>query len=506
MGNSLVLNDGSVAVEIEGNQATGTIQVISDAFDGGEIIELNGVNLVEGSEFTSGSGVNDTASNINDAINNSTDPRILGVMSSTVLTDTVTITIRHGGTRGNSIEFDEDNTQGTDNLTFVPALGVFSGGSDTEGVYQAERDGNAFIEVLEDGLEFVPSKELLERNNRTSTIETVPGKTGIKQAAANIPVELKAGPTDGQLSEVHPLLLVVFGDYRQGGAVISGTGHTSTVINIPDSAIGNYKVGDSIKVEEAGAHHLTPITVVDDTPASAKITVLIPNPGGAFSDNVVIAAFTTYFPSTNAGTPTLSGTQYIGGQIREKVIGMRAANFEIGSFETGQLANQIFSLEGLSFAREVGTPLFTPVFQTASEPPVILNSKIFQDLVEYQANALSISYVNEIGFKTATGDVNGRIGSRYTKFSVNGSVNPYMEDDDVVRFNLFDTNAEFRLFAHTQNDDSVAGELKQVIMFNFPNCRFPEIVTGDQEGLATDELSFTAHRTLGNDTAFLTMV
>ena len=80
-----------------------------------------------------------------------------------------------------------------------------------------------------------------------------------------------------------------------------------------------------------------------------------------------------------------------------------------------------------------------------------------------------------------------------------------MEDDDVDRFNLFNDNTPFRIFAHTQNDDVVAGELKQVVMINLPNCRLPELATGDQEGLATDEMSFTAHRTLGNDTAFITL-
>ena len=504
MGNTLVLNDGSVAVETEGTQANGTIQVINNTFDGGEEIKINGATFTEGVDFIVGGSVDLTAAAIQAAIAASTDHRIVKLIVATVVTDTVTIKARHAGTRGNLIEFDEDIVGGTDNLTFTPSGGLLTGGLDDEGTYKAEQDASAFIEVLEDGLEFTPSKELLERNNRTSTVETVPGKTGIKQAAAVIPVELKAGETDGTISEIHPLLLSLFGGFRQGAQVTSGTGHSSTVINIPDSAIGNYKVGDCVKVEEAGAHHLSPITVVDDTPAAAKITLRVPRSAGSFTDNVVIAPFSTYFHKS--GAETVSATQYIGGEIREKAIGMRTVTVEVSNFVTGQLGELPFNLEGLSFDREVGTPLFTPDFDILSEPPVILNSKIFQDTTEIELNELGITYTNTVGFKTATGDADGRIGSRITEFAVAGTFNPYTEDDDVARFDLFDSNSAFALFAHTQNDDSVAGELKQVIMFNFPNCRAPEIALGDQEGLATDEMSFTAHRTLGNDTAFLSFV
>jgi hypothetical protein len=67
----------------------------------------------------------------------------------------------------------------------------------TEGTYQAEQAGASAVEVLSDGLEFSPSKELLERSNRTSTVETVVSRVGQKSMAGTIPTEFKAAATEG---------------------------------------------------------------------------------------------------------------------------------------------------------------------------------------------------------------------------------------------------------------------------------------------------------------------
>ena len=68
------------------------------------------------------------------------------------------------------------------------AIGVVKGESSlflkleaTEGVYQAPTSADDAIEVLEDGLEFNYTRDEIERNTLTSTIESVAPRLGLKQ-------------------------------------------------------------------------------------------------------------------------------------------------------------------------------------------------------------------------------------------------------------------------------------------------------------------------------------
>ena len=373
----------------------------------------------------------------------------------------------------------------------------------TEGVYVAESAGASAVEPLSDGLEFTPTKELLERNNRTSTVENVPSRVGQKSMAGTIPVEFKAGSGEGFLPETDALYEALLGAKREYTGSTSTTGHTTTVINLAVDDGAKYQVGDIVKIKEfeqnaANEDHISPITDV----TGDVITLLIPY-FQAFTDNVVVAPGLTYFHQ--AGQPTLSITNYIAGKIREKAIGMRCVSGEIANFSTGQLATISFALEGLDFLREVGTPLFTPVFDT-SLPPVILCAKIFKDATEITLNTLSITMTNTLAFLTSTASKNGKISSRITDFAVGFSINPYMEDDDVDTFDLFSDNSAFSIFGSAHNAGSALNEHNENVAFYMPNCRIPEISTGDEDGIVTDAISGTAYKTLGNDTIFIGII
>ena len=151
----------------------------------------------------------------------------------------------------------------------------------SEGVYQAEQAGTSFLEVLSDGLEFSPSKELIERNNRTSTIEAVKSRVGQKSMSGSIPVEFRAGDTEGAAPEYDALLQSLMGGKRSGSASITKTGHTTTRLEIEDADIAKYSIGDTIKIKEydetAGVDedHVTPITAVDTTGFSATDILLM---------------------------------------------------------------------------------------------------------------------------------------------------------------------------------------------------------------------------------------
>lgn len=378
----------------------------------------------------------------------------------------------------------------------------------TEGTYVAESAAASAVEVLSDGLEFSPTKELLERNNRTSTVETVVSRVGQKSMSGSIPTELKAGAVEGVAPETKDLYEALLGGKDVLVQRTSLTGHTTTKINLTAGEELQYKAGHIVKIKQsliAGIDHVSPIVSVDSTPASESITLLIPY-GVAFSDSVIVAASTNFYHKS--GAPTLSVTNYLGGNIREKAIGMRPTSGELSNFATGQLPEMNFGLEGLDFDRAVGTPLFSPSYdsENGAEPPVVLCSKVYKDTTELTLNSLSISMSNTLGFLTSTSSCSGKISSRITKFNVGFSINPYMEDDDVDMFNLFSDNAGFSIFGSSHNDGANSDIHDQVVAYYMPNCRIPEISTGDEDGILTDSINGTAHKNLGNDTIFIAFI
>ena len=378
----------------------------------------------------------------------------------------------------------------------------------TEGTYVPEASAAAAVEVLSDGLEFTPTKELLERNNRTSTVETVVSRVGQKSMAGTVPVEFKADSVEGGEPETGALYEALLGGKDSLVARTSLTGHSTTKIFLTAGEELQYKKGHIVKIKQsaiAGDDHVSPIVAVDSSLGVESITLLVPY-GVSFSDSVVIAPATVYYHSS--GAPTLSVTNYLGGEIREKAIGMRPVSAELANFSTGQLPEVSFSLEGLDFARAVGTPLFTPAYdsQDGAEPPVVLCSKVYKDAAELTLNSLSISFTNTLGFLSSTSSCSGKISSRITKFSVGFTLNPYMEDDDVDLFTLFEDNTGFSIFGSSNNYGASDSEKEQVVAFYMPNCRIPEITSGDEDGILTDAINGTAHRDAGNDTIFISFI
>lgn len=376
----------------------------------------------------------------------------------------------------------------------------------TEGTYVAETSGAQALEILSDGLELNPARELLPRENRTSTVETVASRLGTKSVAGTVPFEWRAGNAEGDAPEGDLLYESLLGGKRQGTTenTTKVAGNTDQILQIEDADIGDYAVGDIILVKEAGGFEVNPITAVDPSGGTANITLLRARGAGAYTDSVKIGKFTTYFhDSSNADS--LSLTRYLGGKIRQKGIGVRPTSMELTNFATGQLASIAMGVEGLTYDREVGTPLFTPEFDT-SPPPVILQACIFRDGIQLDLNAFGLSLTNTLGFLTSTCSVNGRISSRITKQETGGSLNPYMEDDDVDTWDFFNDGSAFSLFGFAFNPTAVAGEFEQICAFYVPNCRSPELAVGEEDGILTDGITYTGHKTLGSDQTFLSFI
>jgi hypothetical protein len=367
----------------------------------------------------------------------------------------------------------------------------------TEGVYSAPSGASAAIEVLEDGLEFNYSRDEIERNTLTSTIESVAPRLGLKQITGSIPVEFKANGTAGEKPREHALYYSLLGGFRQIAApVTSGTTHTSTVINIADTSMFN--VGDVVLVKQAGAYEVRPISEITE---DVSITFPFALENGAPSNAVEIEKVTMYFHDSPA--PTISATHFLGGKIKEEVSGLRAISASLENWSTANVGTWGFSVEGLNLLRDVEQPAFSPDFTNDALPPVLLNACIWIDGVKVPYNEFSLSIENTKSELLSACSDSGKIGSRFTNLAVTGTFNPYMEDDDTDRFDSFNNNDSISIFGYAYNPTSVAGEKDGIIAFWMPQAKITEIPTGDQDGIITDAISFKAFRGNGNDTIFL---
>lgn len=362
---------------------------------------------------------------------------------------------------------------------------------DTEGTYKAPSAATSYVQTLSDGTEMNPAKELLDRNIFNGSIGKTTPLTGTRTVSGALPTECRASDVEGAAPEYDALMQSALGSRRQGSAVTSETGHTSSVIYVGDADIGEFSVGDIVLVKESGAYHVSPITAVDTTVSAANITLLVAA-DSAFSDNVEIAAFTTYV-TADSGHPSLSVSKYLEGAILEQATGCRVTSVSLENFTTGQLANWNFAFEGLDFDRSITASPYTPSYQS-SRPPIILEACVYQDSTKIDVNELSFSVENTLGFVTSTCSSNGRISGRATERTVSGSFNPYKYDDNLDQFNNFDATTEYSMFAYAKVPTGTAGEFDQVVAVYIPNCITTELAESDQDGLLQEGVSFSAGR------------
>ena len=365
----------------------------------------------------------------------------------------------------------------------------------TEGTYLAPAAATDYVQPLSDGFSISGTKESIERNILTTGFFKASPRPSQEEVEVTLNLEAKGSGLEGEQTDYHKLLKSMLGGNRQLGArITTETGHTTTVLNIGDADISSLKVGDIVLILEAGAHHISPIVAVDETIAAANITILVPA-AVAFSDSVEIAKFQTYFGSNSlADYPTLSVSVYHGNEILDQAAGVRPLSMALTNFSTGQIPTFEFSASGLSFDRtDVSSP-FTPVYDNV-KPPLVLGACIFIDGERIELNDFSFSIEHETGFITSTCSPTGKISSRKTgKRNITGSMNPYLDDDDVSLFQKFKQNTQYSIFGYAINPSTVTGEyeLGSVFSFYLPNCTTTSDVVGDLEGINITEIEFSA--------------
>lgn len=377
----------------------------------------------------------------------------------------------------------------------------------TEGTYVAPTADTSYVQVLADGAELTPAKELLERAIFNGSIGKTTPRTGLRSVSGALPVEFRSSETEGAAPEYDALLRSGMGSRRQvtttsADDTDSGTPHTASRIYLLDADASKYNIGDIVTIKVSGDHHTSPVIAISNTPGDVYIDLLVAA-AGAFSDGDAISAVSTYTVA-DSGHPSLSISKYIESAVLEQATGARVNSMALENFTTGQLASWNFGFEGLDFDRSITAQPHTPNFDDAL-PPIILQACVYQDGVQIDINELSISIENTLGFATSTCAENGRISGRATERSVSGSFNPYKEDNSIADFTKFKNNTEFSIFAVAFVPTAVAGEYGNVCSIYMPNCIITELSEADQDGLLQEEVSFTASRgtTAADDEIFV---
>lgn len=359
-----------------------------------------------------------------------------------------------------------------------------------EGVYEAPTAGSDYIQILADGMEMNPTRDLLERNVLGLGLGKASPRTGLKSVAGSLPAYMQAGSTAAAEPAIGRLMQGALGSKRNSASVTTGVGNTATVLQVADTT--NLKANDIVVVKEAGAYHTSPIaSLITNT----SITLLIPM-SAAPADAVEIEAFTTYVCS-NEGHPSFSVSKYVDNAILESAIGSKVTSMSLEGFTTGQIATMNFAFEGLNFDRSLTAPPagFEPAYDT-SETPIILTAKIYQNGNQIEVNEFTMSVENSIGFVQNIDE--GKVSSRVTARAISGSINPYKLSNSIDNFTKFNANTPFSLFVTAKNPKATAGEYQESISFYMPLCLITEIGESDSDGILQEAISFTANTQNGS--------
>ena len=369
----------------------------------------------------------------------------------------------------------------------------------TEGTYAAPGDGTDYIESLSDGLEMTKTIEEIERDVLGGTVEKEASRRGIPEVTGTIPVEFRASGTAGGAPQaLDKQLRSLLGGKRQAATADTTTGATSTVLTFTSHP---FLKGDSVLVKEAGAFEVRPISAITST----TITFPFALDAGAPADGVTVEAVTTYFSSTSDSV-TLSAEMNYGGEIKDKVAGLRVNSGSLENFTVGQVPSMNFGLAGLSSDRSDATPDYAADFSADALPPVALEACLWISGVKLSYSELSLSIENEVAQITDACSANGKIGSRITGQTVSFTANPYADDTTFANYTNWDNNSDVSIFFYAYNPASTAGEFSEAVAVWMPQGKLTANSAADNEGLLTDAIEFKAHRSAGSDSIFMSFI
>lgn len=367
----------------------------------------------------------------------------------------------------------------------------------TENTYQAPTSEADAIEVLEDFSGFEYGRESIERSVLSNTVESEAPRAGLPETTGTLPTEFKAAPVEGNAPRANVLYKSLLGGKRNTASKVTDAGSTNTVVKLVDAT--GINAGDSILVKKAGQYAVRPVASVAGNDVNLAIALpFVPAAG------VSVAAFTTYYHAEN--DTSFSTTAELGGEISEQATGCKVESAEIGNWATGQIPTISFALKALGLQKDTALTGITTDFSAEPQPPVALDAKAFIDGVEVDYNEFGLTLTNALNDVLSSGKPQGKIASRLTNFLVTGSINPYMETDNVDRFQKFNNSESSNLFLYVYNPTEVAGEMENVAAIWLPKIVYTAVTNGDADGVLTDDIEFQAAKTVANDTVFITFI
>lgn len=373
----------------------------------------------------------------------------------------------------------------------------------TEGTYIAPASALDFLEVLASGSEVSMKRDIIERNVLSSTIENVSTRVGMKNVSGNIPVEFKSGTIAGAYPREDVLYESLLGGKRQSVTITTkATGNTSTVLAIDDADIAKLKVGDCVLIKKAGAFEVRPVVTIVSTPGAATATLLFALSGGAPGASVVIEAFSTYYHA-DAYIP-MSISYYAGGEIKEAAIGAKSVSGALEGWETGKIPTFKFAISATDMSQTVAAPAFNPDFSGDAKAPTMFKAQAWINALSVDYNKLGLTLTNEKTDILSAAASSGKIATKKTKFTVEGTIDPYKSSTDVGTYNNYNNNTDISIFTYAFYDDgTVAGEFKNVVAIYIPKAKITELNEADQNGVLVEEIKFKAFKQLGGDSVFL---
>lgn len=368
----------------------------------------------------------------------------------------------------------------------------------TEGTYLAPQAATSYFNPEEDGVEFTPTREFLERNVLNASIGASTPKMGMKGVVGGFKQEFRASGTEGSAPNYGSFIKALLGATRaiSSNVTTKNSGNTGSVLQIEDADISKFTVNDIILVKESGGHHVAVVTAKATGAGVATITIAPAKASGSFSNSVVISKSKMYYTAAS-GHPSLSLSYYWGNVKRDGAMGVRVKSMSLEGWQTGGMALLGFAWEGLTYSHIAGVAPHTPTLDTGT-PPVILDAKLYKDgaTTSLSLNNFGLNVENTISWMTDFSDEDGKVKSRVTERKITGSLNPYLDDTDVSWYTAFNAGTEFSLLLRAWNPSSTAGEatMGSVIAIWLPKCIVSTRKVQDLEGLLTEGLEFAAVR------------
>lgn len=376
---------------------------------------------------------------------------------------------------------------------------------DNDTTYKPATSGAQAIQPEADSVEFTLSRETIDRNVWTTTIEKVEGRTGKETVEGTIAMEFKASHIAGAEPRGAILLESLLGGKHQlTEQVTTLTDNTTTRLYVSEIDLAKFKVGQCILVKDAGNFAVRPIKdLVSDTDFYIELAIPLEV---APADGVVIEKSTTYFH--DKASEAFSVEHYIGGGIKEEVAGLKTASASLEGWSAESTPKLNFSLTGVSVDRKVGTPApaIEPDFSNDTLPPVLRGACAWIGQAHTSYSEITLSMENTTAELPDACSKSGKKGSRKTAFNVTSSINPYMDDDNVDRWNNFKLEEKTSLFFYAYSPVATEGEFKEVIAVWMPNVKITNMPTADIEGVLIDALELQAFRKFGNDTIFMSFI